>query len=127
MAIGKPMPQDIFKYRAKFIEGFSARQCGFYLTGVVVGLVIFFWGIPNSPMNIRSIACAAGCLPFFLWVSVNPYGQPLEKIIIPFIEDNVLAPPIRKKEIHFPEYEAGRRQDPKEHSAKQSKEYTAIK
>lgn len=127
MAIGAQMPQDILKYEAKFVANLSIRQCIFYGLGVVVGLAIFFTIATPLPIKVRSLACAAGCLPFFLWGSFKPFGQPLEKVIGPFIKDNILSPPIRKKEIHFSEFEAERRENTKENLAKPSKEYTEIR
>ncbi len=39
----------------------------------------------------------------FGWL--KPFGQPIEKAIIPLIQDNLIYPVKRKNEIHFPEYE----------------------
>lgn len=127
MAIGKQMPQDIFKYEAKFIAGFSARQCVFYLSGVLVGFAMFFGAFKGATMNVRIVACAAGCLPFFLWGTVKPFGQPLEKVLVPFVEDNILAPPIRRKEKHYPEFDTMKRANTSDHAAKASQNYPAIK
>ncbi len=127
MAIGAQMPQDILRYKAKFVANLTVRQCVFYGIGTVVGLTIFFTAAAGLPIKIRGIACACGCIPFYLWGSINPFGQPLEKVIGPFIKDNILAPPIRKKEIHFPEIEAMQRINPKEAPAKPSKDYPEIK
>lgn len=126
MAIGKPMPQDILKYEAKFIANLTIRECIFYGVGVLVGLTIFFTFGASLPIKVRSIACACGCLPFFLWGAVKPFGQPLEKVIIPFIQDNILSSPIRKKEIHFPEFEKGRNNS-KDKPAKASAQYPEIR
>lgn len=126
MAIGKQMPQDILKYEAKFISNFSVRQCIFYSVGTVLGLAVFFSPISVS-MQTRAVICAAICLPFYLWGTVKPFGQPLEKIIIPFVIDNMITPRTRVNEVHFPEFEMMRKKDQREKPAKVSPEYREIR
>lgn len=103
--IGAQMPQDILKYEAKFALGLTARKCVYYGLGVAAGLFGFFTLGASFSMNTRSIITCILCIPFFLWGTAKPFGENPEKVVIPFIIDNFLAPAVRVKEIHFSEYE----------------------
>lgn len=125
--IAQPMPQDILKYKAKFALNLTTRQCVCYGVGIACVLLGMFTIFPAliSDMKIRMMVSAALGVPAFLWGSLMPFGQPMEKIIGPFIQDNILNPSLRVKEIHFPEVEADRTGGAKK--AKPSKTYPAIR
>lgn len=117
MAVGTAMPQDVFKYKAKFIGNFTIRQSIFYSVGVALGMGVFFGafgGLHSEMRNIQILVTACVMVPIFLWGTWAPFGQPLEKIVGPFITENVLSPAIRRKEVHFEELDRRNRTDPKE-------------
>lgn len=105
--IGQPMPQDILKYEAKFALGLTTRKCIWYGIGVVGALCGFFVIGPalNFSMTLKIIIGVVFCIPFFLWGAIKPFGENPEKVIVPFILDNLIAPSIRKKEVHDFDYE----------------------
>lgn len=104
--IGSYMPQDILKYKSKFVLGLTTRQCIFYFVGLIAGLLGFFYLFAGiSSINIRAVLTGAVCIPFFVWGKIEPFGENPEKVIIPLVVDNFLSPAVRKKEVHFPEYE----------------------
>lgn len=103
--IGQPMPTNILKYESKFVLGLTARKCGIYVIGLILGLLVFFKTSSIFTINTRALIAAMILIPFFIVGEANPYGENLEKILIPFIIDNFIAPSKRIKEIHFETYE----------------------
>lgn len=105
--IGQPMPQDILKYEAKFALGLSTRKCIFYGIGAVLALIGFFAVAPKFGLKGTSAAIlgAVFAIPFFIWGTIKPFGENPEKILIPFLVDNLIAPSVRRKEIHDEDYE----------------------
>lgn len=131
--IDGPVTQDILKYKAKMIANFTIREAvsiafGF---GVVFGTFMFF---KDADIDFKIYVGSILATPCFLFGFLKPYGQPLEKYLLSFIEDNILAPSIRRKEVHFPEYEKMTKMkiiNPKTKKeikdVKKSKEYKSIK
>ena len=105
--IGQPMPQDILKHESKFALGLSTRQCIFYGIGAALALVGFFYIASMFEIKGTSAAILGAVLaiPFFVWGTIKPFGENPEKIMIPFIIDNFIAPSVRLKEVHDEEYE----------------------
>lgn len=105
--IGQPMPQDILKHESKFALGLSTRQCIYYGIGAALALVGFFYIAPIFALKGTSAAIlgAVFAIPFFVWGTIKPFGENPEKIMIPFIIDNFIAPSVRLKEVHDEEYE----------------------
>lgn len=135
------MTQDILKYKSKFVGGFSAREAVFLMIGACVGIFGFFTLFSEFELNQRVICTGIIAAPILVFGFMRPFDQPMEKVLLPMIEDNFLAPPIRKKEIHHPEFEKYEKQHPvssiekggrnksqkKEFHVKASKEYKAIR
>lgn len=103
--IESPIPQDILKYKAKFIGNFTAREAIWLTVGGISCLISFFFLFPDLTTNIKIIISACIGLPFFLIGFVRPLGQPIEKIAGVLIMDNFIAPPVRKNEVRHPELE----------------------
>jgi hypothetical protein len=104
--IERPMPQDILKYQAKLIGNFSMRQCISILACVILIIAGYFLLGKNMKENhLTIIMSALPALPAFMIGFVPIMGLPMEKVAIPLLIDNFLAPAVRKKEIHFPDYE----------------------
>lgn len=104
--IEKPMPQDVLKYKAKLIGNFSMRQC-IAITACVLLVILgyFLLGKKMESMQMAIIVSALPAIPAWLVGFVEVMGMPLEKVAMPLLIDNFLAPAVRKKEIHFPDYE----------------------
>ena len=102
--VESPMPQDILKYKAKFIANFTARQVVFVMAGVGAGIATWFLtgGLAlNIHIIVTGIVGAIFAAPGFIVL----FGQPIEKVLPAIITDNFIAPAVRKKETHFPELE----------------------
>ena len=98
------MPQDILKYKTKFLGNFSLREAVFAALGAGAALLTFFsLGFGNTITKIYISAIMA--VPFFLFGFIKIYDLPFEKALAIIIYDNFLCPAIRKNEIIFPEYE----------------------
>lgn len=100
-----PIPQDILKYKTKFVAGFSVRETVCLGLGGFVGLCGFFFLFKDLSQYPRIYLSAALIVPFFLFGFLKPLGQPLEKILLQIIYDNFVCPQVRKYEIRYPEYE----------------------
>ena len=100
-----PIPQDILKYKSKFIAGLTARQavCGFL--GVVTGLSCYFTIFSNIPSQPKMYITALIVLPFILFGFINPFGMPMEKALSQILIDNFITPANRINETIRPEYE----------------------
>ncbi len=104
--VESPIPQDILKYKAKFVGNFSAREAAFLLAGgaaVAFSMFSVFDGINDT--TTRIICSALPGVPFFLFGFIKPLGQPIEKIAGVLLYDNFICPQTRKKEIRHPELE----------------------
>lgn len=104
--VESPIPQDILKYKGKFIANLSVREtvCG----GLGVGMGIFsylswFTGVESE--DIRMLLSALVILPFFLVGFLKLYDQPFEKIALTLLMENFIFPLKRKKEVRHPEFE----------------------
>jgi hypothetical protein len=103
--IESPMPQDILKYKAKFIGNFSARETLWLTIGGIACMCGYFLFPSISFINNRMGFYGLLGLPFFAIGFIRPLGQPLERVLFQIIFDNFIVPPIRKKETHYPEFE----------------------
>lgn len=103
--IESPMPQDILKYKAKFIANFSARETLWLTIGGIACMCGFFFFFPSISINNRIAFSGLLGLPFFAIGFIRPLGQPLERVLFQIIFDNFIVPPVRKKETHYPEFE----------------------
>lgn len=100
-----PIPQDILKYKTKFIANFSIRETVCLGLGGIAGALGYILFFKNMGMYPKMYLSAILAVPFFLFGFLKPLGQPLEKILVQVIYDNFICPPIRKYEIRYPEYE----------------------
>ena len=108
--IERPMPQDVMKYKAKLIGNLSMRQCLAVVGCVAVILPMYFLvGCKMETTHLAIFVSAVPALPIFIIGFMPIMGLPAEKVGIPMLVDNFVAPAIRKKEIHFPEYEKWRK------------------
>lgn len=105
--IERPMPQDIMKFKAKLIAGLTARQIVWGgIAGVVaIGTYFALGDVEFASGQMKVIVSAIPALPFFAMGFMTIMEMPLEKVAIPLLIDNFIAPPVRKKEIHNPGYE----------------------
>lgn len=104
--IERPMPQDVMKYKAKLLGNLSGRQCLAIIGCVaVIAPSYFLFGSKVESIHIKIFISALPALPIFIIGFMPIMGLPAEKVGIPMIVDNFIAPAIRKKEIHYPEYE----------------------
>ena len=105
--IERPMPQDVLKYKAKLIGNLSARECVATLASVAlvgIGYATYGHNIDQSgPLKV--ILSAIPALPAWIIGFMPIMGMPAEKVAIPLFIDNFWAPAVRKKEIHFKDYE----------------------
>ena len=105
-----PIPQDILKYQAKVIGGFSAREAICIFIGGVCGVGGFFTiGSAISDITLKIIVTALFALPGLIFGFVKPLGQPFEKIVGVIIQDNFLTPTKLVKEIRHPDVDVIRR------------------
>lgn len=104
--VESPIPQDILKYKGKFVGNLSTREtvCGALGVGMALG-GYFIWFADVADDNVKMLLCSLICLPFFLVGFLKIYDQPFEKIAPTLIKENFIYPAKRKKEVHFPEFE----------------------
>ena len=101
-----PIPQDITKHKAKFIGNFSTREVVCLMGAAFAGLGAYF-GLSGIESIDAKIFIGFVCsLPFLLLGFVKFYGEPFEKIAPVIFRENFLWPMWRKRDIHFPEFEA---------------------
>lgn len=100
-----PMPQDILKYKNKFIANLSIREsvCGFL--GIGVGLLSYFSWFSSYSQNLKMLLSSLVILPFFLVGFVKLYDQPFEKFAPQMILENFIFPLKRYKEVSHPDFE----------------------
>lgn len=101
-----PIPQDILKYKSKFIASLSVRETVFGGLGVGLGLWSYFgWTKGLESQDLKMFISFLVILPFFLIGFVKLYDQPFEKIAMTLVIENFIYPLKRKKEVHFREFE----------------------
>lgn len=104
--IERAIPRDIMKHKSKMFAGLTGRQLLFTFLSVMIGLLTWFsftGGLPIGRLRII-ISVVPSIIPL-LFGFVTIQDEPLEKIGANLIRENILTPPIRKKEIHYPEQE----------------------
>lgn len=101
-----PIPQDILKYKPKFIMNLSVRETVCGALGIGLGLLCYFsWAKDVTNQDTRMFLSFLVIMPFFLLGFVKIYEQPFEKIALTLLMENFIYPPKRKKEVHHPELE----------------------
>lgn len=100
-----PMPQDILKYKSKFIANLSIREsiCGF--AGIGFGFIAYFSWFSSCTANMRIFLSSLVILPFLLVGFIKLYDQPFEKVAPKMILENFVYPLKRYKEVGHPEFE----------------------
>lgn len=99
------MPQDIMKYKTKFVGNLSLRETICVGLGFSVGLGGWFGWFSGLERYPRIILTALIVLPFFAAGFFKPLGMTAEKALATVFVDNFLAPAKRNYEVHHPEYE----------------------
>lgn len=100
--IEMPIPQDILKVKTKVLFGLSTRELiwgGIGCALLLYNLFSTFAFIPS--ITQRALVACLPSIPFFCIGFAQIHGIAFEKMIIPFLIDNLLSPPIRRKEIHY--------------------------
>lgn len=85
-------PKDILNYKAKIIGDFSAREVVSILLGLGIGGFTYFKILPGADPLIREYVAVTVGVIFLAFGFVKLYGQPLEKMLPIFINDNLLLP-----------------------------------
>ena len=100
------IPQGIEEHEPKIIAGFTARQ----VVCLAIGILVFLlsWkGVGSVISGTSAKVCVCGvitCIPLaFGFIKIQ--GQPLEKMGVVYIKENLLAPTWRIKEYRHPELE----------------------
>lgn len=98
------MPQDILKYKTKFIGNFSMRETVCGGIGIAVALWGYFGIFSSFSSTVRMGGSACICLPFLLAGFWKPMGMTFEKALTTIVVDNFIAPAKRKYEVKHPDY-----------------------
>ena len=131
--VSAPIPQDILKYKAKFVLNFTVRELICLVCAFVLGFLGYRFVVApyfsGADFRIRAGIIVLFAFPALAFGWLKPFGQPLEKIAIPFIVDNILAPANRVNEVHFETYDTEYKAKFKGKSTKPPKkcEYKAIR
>ena len=122
--IGAPIPQNVLKYEAKLIAHFTAREAIIYGAGITLSAIVDFKIVPSNVEAFTKLLIAVVIMFVFVaWGKAKPFGQPLEKVIVPIIEDNWLKPNVRVRSYdrkdHIKNFEKGLKvADPKNRAKK---------
>lgn len=104
--IERAIPRDIMKHKAKMFAGMTGRQL--LCMGIAVTIALITWFLLTEPLPIgklRIIIVAIPSIVPLLFGFITIQGEPLEKIGMDMLRDNLLTPVTRRKEIHYPEME----------------------
>ena len=103
--IERPIPQDVMKYEAKLMGNLSMRQCIAVLGCALVCVPGYFlFGEQQETAILKMIFTALPAFPIYVIGFMPVMGMPAEKVAIPLLMDNCIAPAVRKKEIHDKEF-----------------------
>lgn len=104
--IERPIPQDVLKFKTKFVAGLTMRQC---MTLLICGAlaILGYTGLFSDieAQKVRIICTALLILPVAIVGFVEIMGQPFEVTAKDMLIDNFIAPATRKKEYRHPELE----------------------
>lgn len=98
------MPQDILKYKAKVIGGFTAREAVFLFVGGVIGIISNLTFLMSTAWLIKVVVTAFLVLPIWAFGFIQLFDLPLEKALGQIIFDNFICPMKRTNSILYPEY-----------------------
>ena len=134
--ISCPMPQDIFKYKAKFIGNFTTRQLIWGGLGVAASIGSYLYILPeidiyfnlNFSQELRLYISGFLGVPFLAMGFLKIYEQPLERILPQLITDNFITPAKRYKETSPFNYKKQKNiQKKSQEKLKKSNKYKEIK
>lgn len=91
--------KDINSYKAKFIGPLTLRNfvCIAIAAAIAIPvyLILNIWFVPTFCMLVSAIFAAPALMCGFY----QPYGEPLEKFVVTFIKQSVIAPTNRPYEV----------------------------
>lgn len=137
-----PVPQDILKYKTKFVGNFTTREVIWGTLGVLWALAARFVFFTDGKYDaVRTPLMVVPAVICFVIGWAKLYEQPIEKVLPEIIFSNFVAPAKRlkvtepaffRKEHYTPQWDNGSeaKASPKRNSAPKvvpSKDYPAIK
>ncbi len=101
------IPQNLEEHKTKIIFGLSMRQlvCVFVAIVIVIAEWTGFLKDLDWKAEGKIILSAVTIIPVLIFGFIKIQEQPVEIMLGIVIRENLLAPGVRKKEIHYPEIE----------------------
>ena len=90
-----PVPKDLTRVKSKFIFNLTRRQVFCFGLGALFGIPVFFLTKPALGNSTAAMLMIAAMLPFFLFAMYEKNGQPLEVILMHFVQARFLRPKLR--------------------------------
>lgn len=90
-----PVPKDLTRVKSKFIFNLTRRQVFCFGLGALFGVPVFFLAKPALGNSTAAMLMIAIMLPFFLFAMYEKNGQPLEVLLIHFVQARFLRPKLR--------------------------------
>ena len=90
-----PVPKDLTRVKSKFIFNLTRRQVFCFGLGALFGVPVFFLAKPALGNSTAAMLMIAIMLPFFLFAMYEKNGQPLEVLLMHFVQARFLRPKLR--------------------------------
>lgn len=95
MASYIPVPRDLTKVKSKVLLGLTKRQLICFSIAAAIGLPTFFLLRKVGPVSAAAMGMMVLMMPMFFLGMYEKNGQPLEVILIHFIQAQFIRPKVR--------------------------------
>lgn len=95
MASYIPVPRDLTKVKSKVLLGLTKRQFICFSIAAAVGIPTFFLLRKVGPVSAAAMGMMVLMMPMFFLGMYEKNGQPLEVILIHFIQAQFIRPKVR--------------------------------
>lgn len=92
---------DIKSYKVNFIGPLSAREFFLGAAGFALGISVFLFAKEIFTDDFSILLGGIAMLPFITFGFARPYGLPLEKFIVQYIQLQLIAPTTRVYRTQF--------------------------
>ncbi len=90
-----PVPKDLTRIKSKFIFNLTKRQVVCFGFGALVGLPVFFLTKNTIGISMAAALMILVMLPFFLFAMFERNGEPLESLLLHYVQARFIRPRTR--------------------------------
>lgn len=90
-----PVPKDLTRVKSKFLFNLTKRQVVCFGLGALVGVPLFFLTKGALGVSMAALLMIVTMLPFFMFALFERHGQPLEVLLMHYVQARFIRPRTR--------------------------------